>query len=58
VNEAQWNERPREEKVGIITQLARYCAERNKEDVWTLKVVSGGTASTLGELGRNGLIVR
>lgn len=58
VNEEKWMERPREERVGIITQLARYCAERNKEEVWTLKVFSSGTSATLGEMGRNGLIVQ
>lgn len=57
VNENVWERRRREEKVGIITQLGRYCAEKNKSDMWALKVVGNNTSAVLGELGRTGLSI-
>lgn len=55
VNEKKWDGWRREEKVGIITQLGRYCAERKKSDDWALKVVGYRTSAVLGELGKRGL---
>ncbi len=58
VNEEKWNEQEREAKIGIITQVARYCAKKNNLDVWTVKIVGSRSLATLGELGRRGLVLQ
>ena len=58
VNEEKWNEQEREAKIGIITQVARYCAKKNNLDVWTVKIVGSRSLATLGELGRRGLVIQ
>jgi len=57
VNEGKWSERKRPEKIGIITQLARYCADKNKSASWALTVRGHATSATLSELGPKGLVV-
>lgn len=57
VNEQAWEDRRKEEKVGIVTQLARYCAQKNNSSVWTLTVVGSRSAKVLGEFGSGGLII-
>ena len=57
VEEKKWGERLPEEKVGIITRLARYCAEKKQDDAWTLKVVGSRSFAVLGELNESGLHV-
>jgi len=58
VNEQAWFDRKKEEKIGIVTQLARYCAEKNQNPTWTLTVLGKRTSSILGEMGRRGLVVQ
>lgn len=55
VNEAAWDSKERDEKIGIITQLARYCAEKNAETRWRLTVVGKRSSAILGEIGSSGL---
>jgi len=57
VNEREWGEKKRTEKIGIITQLARYCAEKNKSTTWALTVKGRSSAATLGEMGQRGILV-
>ncbi|MCI0707121.1 MAG: hypothetical protein L0Y80_06545 [Ignavibacteriae bacterium] len=57
VSDAEWSELSHEEKVGLITQLARYCAEKNQAEFWALTVVGGSSRAILGELGLMGLNV-
>lgn len=57
VEERKWGERLPEEKVGIITRLARHCAEKKQNDAWTLKVVGSRSFAVLGELNESGLHV-
>lgn len=58
VNEQAWQDRKKEEKVGIVTQLARYCAQKNNSSVWTLTVIGSRTSEVLGEFGSAGLSVK
>jgi len=58
VEEKKWKERDREAKVGIIIQLARYCAQKNNSQNWVVKVVGSSTHETLGEMGQSGLVVQ
>ncbi len=58
VDEKKWNSRDKESKVGIIVQLARYCAQKNNSPSWAFKVVGASTRSTLGEMGQAGLVVQ
>lgn len=58
VHEQEWFDRRKEEKIGIVTQLARYCAEKNNNKTWTLTVFGKQTSSVLGEMGRRGLVVQ
>ncbi len=57
VNESQWAGKKRPEKIGIITQLARYCAEKNNSGTWALTVKGQNTSVTLGEMGPRGILV-
>ena len=58
VNEEKWDERKKDEKVGIIVQLARYCAKKNNTPNWSLKVVGNRSMATLGEMGQSGLVIQ
>ncbi|MBI4417647.1 MAG: hypothetical protein HY563_02645 [Ignavibacteriales bacterium] len=55
VNEAAWDRKERDEKIGIVTQLARYCAEKNAETRWRLTVLGKRSSAVLGEIGTSGL---
>jgi len=57
VNESEWAGKKRTEKIGIITQLARYCAEKNSTTTWALTVKGRSTSATLGEMGQRGILV-
>ena len=57
VSEQKWRGLSYEEKLGMVTQLARYCAEKNNSDVWAITVFGQQTSAKLGELGMMGLIV-
>ncbi|HXG39224.1 MAG TPA: hypothetical protein VNL36_10695 [Bacteroidota bacterium] len=58
VYEKPWNSKSREERIGIITNLARYSAQQNKEKVWMLSVYGKQSSALLGELGRSGLVLQ
>jgi hypothetical protein len=55
VNEAQWETRTRPEKIGVVTQLARYCAEKKKSQSWVLQVVGQNQGRVIAEMGNAGL---
>jgi hypothetical protein len=57
VNEGEWETKNRPEKIGIITQLARYCADKNNSQSWGLTVKGRSTSATLGEMGPKGILV-
>ncbi|MBI3003907.1 MAG: hypothetical protein HYY49_00650 [Ignavibacteriales bacterium] len=57
VNETQWDQRKRQQKVGIVTQLARYVAEKKGSQSWVLQVVGQGKGNVLAEIGNAGLRV-
>lgn len=58
VEEQKWNARDKKERIGIIVQLARYCAEKNNSKNWAVRVVSRQSHMTLGEMGQSGLVVQ
>lgn len=58
VNEDKWNGMTKAEKVGIVTQLARYCADSKKQDLWRFEVVGNRSSSVVGELGARGLMIQ
>ncbi len=57
VNESEWAGKKRPEKIGIITQLARYCAEKNNNPTWAVTVKGRATSATLGEMGPRGILL-
>jgi hypothetical protein len=57
VDEEQWNIRTEREKLDFVTQLARYCAKKNRSRQWTLQVLGFETKQVLGEIGKKGLRV-
>jgi len=60
VREDRWSSLSRQEKIGIVTQLARYCAEemeKVKPAPWKLQVIGNRTSSVVGELGDRGLVI-
>lgn len=57
VEEGKWNEKDKDTKIGIIVQLARYCARKNNSPSWVFKVVGSSSRITLGEMGKSGLVV-
>jgi len=57
VDEAGWKRRRRAEKINILTQLARYCAEKKQSNSWAMTVLADGNGSILGELGNAGFKV-
>lgn len=58
VEESKWNARDKDSKIGIVVQLARYCAQKNNSPSWSIRVVGRSTQMTLGEMGRSGLVVQ
>ncbi len=57
VDQPRWDSRKRVERMNIVTQLARYCAERNKSTSFILRVQATETGSILAEMGLRGLRV-
>jgi hypothetical protein len=57
VREDRWDTLSKREKIGIVTQLARYCAEENKSVPWKVRVIGNQTSSVVGELGERGLVI-
>lgn len=58
VNEVRWKAMKKEEKLGIVTQLARFCADASKKETWKLQVVESKSFAVVGELGDRGLVVQ
>jgi hypothetical protein len=58
VDEEQWKTRTRREKLDFVTQLARYCAKKNRSRQWTLQVFGFETKQVLAEIGENGIRVK
>ncbi len=54
VDEKGWKNRRRSEKIDILTQLARYCAEKKHSNSWAMTVLADGNGSVLAELGNAG----
>jgi hypothetical protein len=57
VDPTRWNQRKRVEKMNIVTQLARYCAERNRTPAFQLRVQPAVDGPVLAEMGPRGLRV-
>lgn len=57
VDQSRWESRKRVERMNIVTQLARYCAERNKSTSFLLRVQATDTGPVLAEMGLRGLRV-
>jgi hypothetical protein len=57
VDEPRWESRKRVERMNIVTQLARYCAEKNKKASFLLRVQATETGPVLAEMGIRGLRV-
>lgn len=57
VEERGWERRKPAEKVGIMTRLARYCAEEKQSDQWSLRVVGSRSLTVLGKIDQSGLHV-
>lgn len=58
VNEVEWDRKDRDEKIGIVTQLARYCAEKSPDRKWRITVMGKRSLVVLGEIGSSGLRVQ
>ena len=57
VDPVRWEKRKRVEKMNIVTQLARYCAEKNRTPSFLLRVQAEESGPVLAELGPRGLRV-
>jgi hypothetical protein len=57
VDQKRWERRKRIEKMNIVTQLARYCAEKNRTPAFQLKVQPALDGPVLAEMGPRGLRV-
>ncbi len=58
VDEDKWGRMTKQEKIGVVTQLARYCAEGKRDQAWAFEVVGNRTSSVIGELGARGLVIQ
>lgn len=58
VDEDKWGKMTKEEKIGVVTQLARYCTEEKKDQTWAFEVVGNRSSSVVGELGSRGLVIQ
>jgi hypothetical protein len=58
VDEDKWGKLTKAEKIGVVTQLARYCAEGKREQAWAFEVVGNRSSTVIGELGARGLVVQ
>ena len=55
VDETIWQEKSTDEKMGMVLQIARYCASRNNSSVLTLKVTGNRTSAVVAEMGSSGI---
>ena len=58
VFEDKWSKLTKAEKIGIVTQLARYCSDEKKAGAWRFEVVGNRTSSVVGALGSRGLVIQ
>lgn len=58
VSEEKWSSLTKAEKIGIVTQLARYCADEKRKEAWKIQVLGNRTSAVMGELGTRGLIIQ
>lgn len=57
VDQVRWEKRKRVEKMNIVMQLARYCAEKNQTPSFLLRVKAEASGPVLAEIGPRGLKV-
>lgn len=57
VDQTRWERRKRVEKMNIVTQLARYCAEKKGTPAFQLRVQPAVDGPVLAEIGPRGLRV-
>jgi hypothetical protein len=55
VDETAWQDKSTDEKMGMVLQIARYCADRNKSSELRLKVIGNRTSAIVAEMGSSGL---
>lgn len=55
VDQAEWDQKKKVEKMSLVMQLARFCAERNKTAAFELRVKSQTSGALLAEMGNRGL---
>ncbi len=58
VNPDKWSSLTANEKIGIVTRVARQCADQTGDRTWALTVVDGETHSIVAELGTEGLRIQ
>jgi hypothetical protein len=58
VDEDKWSRMTKEEKIGVVTQLARFCSEGKTQQTWAFEVVGNKTSTVIGELGSKGLMIQ
>jgi hypothetical protein len=58
VNDDRWKSMRKEQKLGIVTQLARFCADASKKESWKLQVIESKSLAVVGELGDKGLVLQ
>jgi hypothetical protein len=57
VDEEKWKQMTKAEKIGMVTGLARFCAQGSRERPWEFEVVGKRTSLVMGELGSRGLVI-
>jgi hypothetical protein len=57
VDEEKWQTMKRSEKLDFVTQLARYCARKNKSRQWSIQVYGLQSKNMLAEMGKSGFRV-
>ena len=55
VDETIWQDKSADEKMGMVLQIAKYCASRNKSTELKLKVIGNRTSGVVAEMGSSGI---
>jgi hypothetical protein len=55
VDETIWQDKSTDEKMGMVLQIARYCASRNNSRELKLKVIGNHTGAVVAEMGSSGI---
>ncbi len=58
VNPDKWNALSKTEKMGIVTRIARQCADESEDRTWGLTVEDAESRSIVAEIGAEGLSVQ